>query len=122
MKDQGVWNNLAVLQLSDFGRTIASNGAGTDHAWGGNYFMVGGAVKGKQVLGSYPGKLSDEDNTLYAGRGGRLIPTTAWEQACGQVSVFSIFTTSYYSSTCYFLLVCHLLVYIYMLYVICIRY
>ena len=33
-------------QVSDFGRTLTSNGLGTDHAWGGNQIVMGGAVRG----------------------------------------------------------------------------
>jgi uncharacterized protein (DUF1501 family) len=46
MKEQGVWDQVAVQSLSEFGRTMTSNGRGTDHAWGGNHFLIGGDVKG----------------------------------------------------------------------------
>ena len=36
LKAQGAWDDTILLTASDFGRTYASNGAGTDHAWGGN--------------------------------------------------------------------------------------
>jgi len=39
---------------SDFGRTFASNGDGTDHGWGAHHFVVGGAVKGGNIYGSFP--------------------------------------------------------------------
>ena len=35
MRDHGVWDQVALATLSDFGRTLTSNGRGTDHAWGG---------------------------------------------------------------------------------------
>jgi cullin-associated NEDD8-dissociated protein 1 len=57
---QGVWGNVTIVSASDFGRTLTSNGLGTDHAWGGNHFVVGGSVKGGQVLGNYPSDLSDD--------------------------------------------------------------
>ena len=77
MKLQGLWGNVTVVQASEFGRTITSNGLGTDHAWGGNAFVAGGAVKGGQVHGRYPDDLS-EAGEEYVGRG-RLVPTTPWE-------------------------------------------
>jgi hypothetical protein len=53
MKMLGMWNATVVLEASDFGRTFGTNGAGTDHAWGGHYFMLGGGLKGGQMLGEY---------------------------------------------------------------------
>ena len=35
MKALGVWENTAIVTISDFGRKLGSNGRGTDHAWGG---------------------------------------------------------------------------------------
>jgi uncharacterized protein (DUF1501 family) len=78
LKNMGVWNNVTVVQTSDFARTLAPNsGDGTDHAWGGNYFMLGGDVKGGQILGTYPDTLTDAGpSVLWRGR---LIPTTPWD-------------------------------------------
>ena len=77
MKAQGIWDKVTVVVCSEFGRTITSNGLGTDHGWGGHAFMLGGEVDGGHVFGSYPTDLS-EDAELNVGRG-RLIPTTPWE-------------------------------------------
>lgn len=74
-----LWNNVTIIEVSDFGRKLKSNGRGTDHGWGGNYFVMGGAVKGGQILGKYPPSF-DESNPHMQG-GGRLIPTTSWEGA-----------------------------------------
>ena len=78
MADQKLWDSVALLSASDFGRTLVTNGAGTDHAWAGHNFMVGGAVKGRKILGSYPASLAD-DAPLSVRTGGRFIPTTSWE-------------------------------------------
>ena len=59
MQSQGLWDSVTVVTLSDFGRTLTSNGLGTDHGWGGNMFLFGGAVRGGQVLGTYPDELGD---------------------------------------------------------------
>ena len=47
-------NNVTLYTASDFARTLTSNGAGSDHAWGGNAFVLGGGVNGGRVYGSYP--------------------------------------------------------------------
>jgi cullin-associated NEDD8-dissociated protein 1 len=47
MKAQGLWNSVIIVQASEFGRMLTSNGDGTGHGWGGNYFVVGGGLKGK---------------------------------------------------------------------------
>ena len=42
MKSMSLWNNVTLIQTSDFARTLNPNGGdGTDHAWGGNYMMMG---------------------------------------------------------------------------------
>jgi len=75
---KSLWLNTTIVSVSDFGRTLTPNsGAGSDHAWGGNYFIMGGAVKGHQALGAYPDDLS-QDGSRIVGRG-RVIPTTSYE-------------------------------------------
>ncbi len=78
MKNQSVWGDVAVVTISDFGRTLTSNGLGTDHAWGGNYWLAGGSVKGGRVLGKYPARLKEAHSDVNIGRG-RILPTTPWE-------------------------------------------
>ena len=77
MKSQGRWDDVTVLSASEFGRTITSNGLGTDHGWGGNHFVLGGSVNGGKIHGTYPDDLT-ASGALNAGRG-RIIPTTPWE-------------------------------------------
>jgi uncharacterized protein (DUF1501 family) len=45
---------VTLFTASDFGRTFTSNGDGTDHGWGSHHFVVGGAVKGKNICGNFP--------------------------------------------------------------------
>jgi uncharacterized protein (DUF1501 family) len=47
-------NSVTLFTASDFGRTFSSNGDGTDHGWGSHHFVVGGAVKGKDIYGTFP--------------------------------------------------------------------
>ena len=78
IKAQGLANNVVVVQGSEFGRTITPNSnLGSDHAWGGNYFMFGGDVKGGKIMGEYPSSFKESDPN-NVGRG-RFIPTTPWD-------------------------------------------
>lgn len=77
LKEQGLWNHVTIVTVSDFGRTLTSNGKGTDHAWGGNHVVLGGDIKGSQILGKFPSSLL-QDADLMIGRG-RVLPTSSWE-------------------------------------------
>ena len=78
LKLLGVWDKVAIVQTSDFGRTLTGNsGGGTDHGWGGNYWLAGGGVKGQQIVGKYPPTFS-LDYEFNIDRG-RIIPTTSWD-------------------------------------------
>ena len=46
-------NNVTLFTASDFGRTLNSNGDGTDHGWGGTHFVSGGAVNGGEIFGRF---------------------------------------------------------------------
>ncbi|MBI5256664.1 MAG: DUF1501 domain-containing protein [Burkholderiales bacterium] len=50
----GVAQDVTLFTASDFGRTFASNGQGTDHGWGAHQWVVGGGVKGGRVIGRFP--------------------------------------------------------------------
>ncbi len=50
----GIAEQVTTFTISDFGRTLSSNGNGTDHAWGGNVITMGGAINGGQIFGTYP--------------------------------------------------------------------
>ncbi len=74
MVELGVSDAVTTFTISDFGRTLTSNGKGSDHGWGGHQLAMGGAVAGKRVFGEYPVLIPD--NALDVGRG-RYIPTTS---------------------------------------------
>jgi len=78
MKAQGLWKNVTVILVSDFGRTLSGNTRGTDHGWGGNTFMFGGSVRGGRIAGAFPNRLIEEESEVSCGRG-RIIPTKPWE-------------------------------------------
>jgi uncharacterized protein (DUF1501 family) len=68
---------VTLFTASDFGRTFVTNGAGTDHGWGSHHFIVGGAVKGRDIYGSFP--VSGINHNLDVGSGS-LLPTTSVDQ------------------------------------------
>ncbi|MCP4299413.1 MAG: DUF1501 domain-containing protein, partial [Gammaproteobacteria bacterium] len=73
----GVESNVTTFTQSDFARTLTSNGDGTDHAWGGNQLVVGGAVNGRELYGNYPLLAIDGPEDVS---GGRMIPSTSADQ------------------------------------------
>ncbi len=73
MEELGISEKVTTFSISDFARTLTSNGNGTDHAWGGNVFIAGGAVAGKDMYGSYPTLALNSALDL---NDGVLIPTT----------------------------------------------
>ncbi|MEQ8485433.1 MAG: DUF1501 domain-containing protein [Pseudomonadales bacterium] len=74
LDELGAFDCVTTFTISDFGRTLTSNGRGSDHGWGGHGLAMGGAVRGATVHGDYP-ELTP-DNPLDVGRG-RYIPTTS---------------------------------------------
>lgn len=72
---------VTTFTASDFSRTITTNGDGTDHAWGGHHFVMGGAVRGQDIYGQYPtigadvAGFNNPDNI-----NGATIPTTSVDQ------------------------------------------
>jgi uncharacterized protein (DUF1501 family) len=88
----GVQNQVTVFSGSDFGRTLTSNDRGSDHAWGGNHFVMGGSVVGRRIYGEYPSLAVNPDNgpevnPLDTGRG-RLIPTTSCDQYFAEMALW----------------------------------
>ena len=76
LNEIGMQNQVTLFSASDFARTLTSNGDGSDHAWGANHFVLGGAVAGRQVFGDKTaGYYPDLQNVAAIDTGqGRLIP------------------------------------------------
>ncbi len=77
MQEIGLASDVTLFTASDFGRTLAINGDGTDHGWGSHHFVIGDAVQGNQIYGDMPPYDFDHDQDAGSGR---LIPTTSVEQ------------------------------------------
>jgi uncharacterized protein (DUF1501 family) len=75
LEQLGLANDVVTFTASDFGRTLRSNGNGTDHAWGSNAFVFGGPVDGGKVLGAFPDLTFGSPDDI--GYGGRFLPSTS---------------------------------------------
>ncbi|QHJ01458.1 DUF1501 domain-containing protein [Xylophilus rhododendri] len=79
----GVASQVTSFTASDFGRTLAVNGNGSDHGWGSHHIVVGGAVKGSAFYGSAPpvsvGNTTAPEDQWHIGQG-RLLPSTSVDQ------------------------------------------
>jgi uncharacterized protein (DUF1501 family) len=92
---QGIGNQVTTFTMSDFSRTLNPAGAGsnvgTDHAWGGHHFVIGGAVNGGNFYGR-PTANGTIFPTLVNGgpddaeTRGRIIPSVAIEQYAGTLA------------------------------------
>lgn len=70
----GQQENVVSFTTSDFGRSVTSNGDGTDHGWGNHHIVMGSPVLGGDIYGSIPRILVDGPDDS---RNGRIVPTTA---------------------------------------------
>jgi uncharacterized protein (DUF1501 family) len=88
----GVANSVTTFTASDFGRTLASNGTGSDHGWGNHQLIMGGAVQGQRTYGTFPNLAVNgtDDTTL-----GRWIPTTSVDEYSATLAKwFGVTTTN----------------------------
>jgi uncharacterized protein (DUF1501 family) len=81
----GVANQVTTFTGSDFGRTLTSNGDGSDHGWGSHQFLVGGAVQGGRFHGQLPAfSVNGPDDVGQ----GRLLPTTSVDQLAATLAAW----------------------------------
>ncbi|MCB0665082.1 MAG: DUF1501 domain-containing protein [Saprospiraceae bacterium] len=75
---------VTTFSISEFGRTLTSNGNGTDHAWGGNVMVMGGhQLRGGRIFGEYPSLVLDSN--LDVG-GGVFLPTTSTDEYFAEIA------------------------------------
>lgn len=73
LQELDLLNQVTTFSISEFARTLTSNGNGTDHAWGGNVMVMGGnQVNGRRIYGDYPDLALGNELMLWDGV---LIPT-----------------------------------------------
>jgi uncharacterized protein (DUF1501 family) len=85
LMELGVFDQVTTFTTSDFGRTLTSNGKGSDHGWGGHHIVMGGAVAGGALYGSYP--LLCASSPLDVGRG-VYIPTTSVDSYFAELALW----------------------------------
>lgn len=87
LEEMGLAQRVVTFTGSDFGRTLTSNGDGSDHGWGGNTLVMGNEIQGGQVVGAYPQLGLGRDNDLDVG-GGVLIPTTSTDELYADLALW----------------------------------
>ncbi|NBP36452.1 MAG: DUF1501 domain-containing protein [Betaproteobacteria bacterium] len=85
MINLGKSSQVTTFTASDFGRTLASNGDGSDHGWGAHHFVMGGAVDGGKYAGVAP-EIGLNHNEQVGG--GRLLPSTSVDQFGAEVGAW----------------------------------
>ena len=74
---------VTTFTISDFGRTLTSNGNGSDHGWGGNIMVMGGGVQGGRIFGNYPELTLGSDLDIGSGIFVPTLPTDALYASLG---------------------------------------
>ena len=86
MTELGMQDNVVTFTISDFARTLTSNGNGSDHAWGGNSMIMGGPIDGGNIFGEFP-SLSLTSPLNLSNRG-LLIPTTSVDEFYAEIALW----------------------------------
>ncbi|TDR40008.1 secreted protein [Tahibacter aquaticus] len=79
----GAQNEVTTFTMSEFARTLSSNGNGSDHAWGGVQMVMGGAVNGGRLYGTFPDQAL---NNAISFTRGQTIPSTSVDQVAATLA------------------------------------
>lgn len=74
----GVQDSVVTFTASDFGRTLKSNGSGSDHGWGSHHIVMGGSVLGGDLYGNFPSL--DINGADSVEEQGQLLPSTSVDE------------------------------------------
>jgi len=85
LEEINMFDNVTTFSVSDFSRKLTTNGDGSDHAWGGNSFVMGGDVIGQKVYGTYPSLSLDGDRTVNSGV---LLPTMSADEYFAELAMW----------------------------------
>lgn len=77
MVELGISDKVTAFTASDFGRTLTTDGDGSDHGWGSMHFVLGGAVNGKNFYGTPPAIANNGPDDVGQGR---LLPGISVDQ------------------------------------------
>jgi uncharacterized protein (DUF1501 family) len=85
LNEIGMFDAVTTFTISDFGRTLTSNGNGSDHAWGGNTLVMGGDIHGGDMFGTFPSLALGGDYEIH---NGVLIPTTSNDEYFAELALW----------------------------------
>ncbi|MDH3350923.1 MAG: DUF1501 domain-containing protein [Gammaproteobacteria bacterium] len=83
--EHDAFDDVTTFTISEFGRSLESNGSGSDHGWGGHHIVMGGAVHGGRIYGHYPHLANG--SPLDIG-GGVFAPTTSTEEYFAELALW----------------------------------
>lgn len=92
----GISDKVTTFTASDFGRTLTSNGDGTDHGWGSHQMIMGDAIDGGKFFGTMPELAIGSNDDIGEGR---IIPTTSVDQYAASLAGWYGLTQSQISET-----------------------
>ena len=87
----GAQNEVTTFTMSEFARTLSTNGNGSDHAWGSVNMIMGGAVNGGKIYGAFPNQALDGPISLSRGQ---FIPSTSVDQMAATLARWMGVTSS----------------------------
>ena len=73
----GAQDQVTTFTMSEFARTLSTNGNGSDHAWGSVNMILGGDVQGGRIYGEFPDQTLNGPESMSRGQ---FVPSTSVDQ------------------------------------------